>query len=173
MSRFHTSLTAAIFCLSLIGLLSGNSRTRNSPIQVAAIGDSHFEPGSPLVTFLGRELGREYRVKAEGRRGWPTRMWISHRRTWRRICRRSDIVLISLSGNDRTQGVPPRVYKENINRLMEWCFEQGAVTFWITRPSDYRPPLVFAPDGIHLNREGARMYAPVLAEIVRHLRQRL
>jgi lysophospholipase L1-like esterase len=160
-----------ILALVTIGsvFLPASNAASHQPIYVSAIGDSHFEPGSALVRFLAREVGPRYRVVAEGRRGWPTRLWIRNRLAWRRVCRRSDIVLISLSGNDRVQGVPASVYKANIDRLWGWCEDQGAATTWITRPSDYVPRLQFRRDGIHLSREGARTYAKVLAGTVRRL----
>ena len=88
------------------------------PIRVMAMGDSHFERGSPLVRFLERDLGMNYRVVAAGRRGWTSGMWRSRIWQWRAISRRADIILISLSGNDRSNNIPASIFKPNIDESL-------------------------------------------------------
>lgn len=143
------------------------------PIRVMAMGDSHFERGSPLVRFLERDLGMNYRVIAAGRRGWTSGMWRSRIWQWRAISRRADIVLISLSGNDRSNNIPASIFKPNIDFLWDVAEEEGAAAQWIVRPSDYTPTPELRRDGVHLTRNGARSYARILADIVRTLESRL
>lgn len=138
-------------------------------IEVCVIGDSHFESGTILPRYLQEVLGDEYRVTSHGRRGWTTRRWLRHLDEFVEACHEADIILISLGGNDRASGFDREEIRRNLDLLMSAYSELVYEVYHISRPSDYyhesRPDL-FAADGIHLNRQGAKEYAQILAELI-------
>jgi len=132
---------------------------------VCAVGDSQVESGAYLIHALGAELGENYEVRAEGRRGWTSSRWI---RTgdFASVCEGADIVLVSLGGNDRRHGRSWGAIKENVDALIA-TLPPGTRVWHMPVPRFYRPRIPLAPDGIHLTRGGAIIYARMIAP---HLR---
>jgi len=133
---------------------------------VCAIGDSQVEPGSMLVENLQRELGPEYVVTAHGRRSWTTQQWIASG-DFGTVCGPSEIVLISLGGNDRSHGISWEVIERHLETLIRQLPRRTRIIYHMTVPRYYRPLLSLTPDGIHLTPSGARTYAHIIAP---HLR---
>jgi lysophospholipase L1-like esterase len=121
-------------------------------------------PGSYFLRVLQEELGEEYEIRAEGRRGWTSRRWIRSG-DFAEVCEGADIVLVSLGGNDRVHGRTWRSIKENVSTLVE-SLPSGTHVFHMTVPRYYRPRIHLASDGIHMSRRGAREYARVVAPML-------
>jgi lysophospholipase L1-like esterase len=152
--------------LILIGSQESSAQDFERKIQVCCIGDSHFEPRSPLLRFLARELGSDYSVIARGRRGWSSQRWRDIEDIWRAECINSRIILVSLGGNDPRDGLSPEQSLLNIEYLMG-IFHPDSIVIRILRPNMVRPRLETGRDGIHLTTNGARRYARIIAEQVR------
>jgi lysophospholipase L1-like esterase len=154
-------LTPFFFLFSSVGLAQDIVPSH----IVCAVGDSHVEDGSFLITALGRELGEDYEVRAEGRRSWTSSRWI---RTgdFASVCEGADIVLVSLGGNDRRHGRSWRAIKENVDVLIS-TLPTGVHVWHMPVPRYHRPRVPLAPDGVHLTRGGATIYARMIAP---HLR---
>lgn len=129
---------------------------------VCAIGDSHVEPRSALLRNLQLELGPEYDVVSQGRRGWTTDDWL-RAGDFGLVCGGAEIILISLGGNDLTHGRDFAYIQANIQLLIAQLPFTARLIYHMMIPRLYSPRLTLALDGIHLARQGAREYAHILA----------
>lgn len=146
------------FLLTLILALSPAVEQITPAHVVCAIGDSQVERGSLLISALRTELGPDYRVLAQGRRGWSTRRWIIAG-DFAETCEGADIILISLGGNDIAQGRTPERIQANMGLLLA-TLPPGLRVYHMPVPRVYRPSWT---DGVHLTRRGAREYARMIA----------
>lgn len=166
-------MTKRLFLLVIIGFFLLVSAPVRSQVEdeeyptyiVCAIGDSHVTRHSPLVSALSVELGEDYEVWARGRRGWTSARWIRSG-DFASECAGADVVLISLGGNDRNNGRSWSAIRENVATLIA-TLPPGAFTYHMPVPRFYRPRVPLAPDGVHLTRGGATIYARMIAP---HLR---
>jgi lysophospholipase L1-like esterase len=155
-------LFAKLFAFFLCLPLKASAQTHT----VCAIGDSQVEPGAMLVSELQRQLGPGYSVIARGRRSWTTQQWIEAG-DFGTVCGSSDIILISLGGNDRNHHVPLTTIDSNVTTLIAQLPTTARLVYHMTIPRYYRPRLALTLDGVHLTLTGARTYAAIL---VPHLR---
>lgn len=133
---------------------------------VCAVGDSHVEPNSAFVRALQAELGSEYVVRAEGRRGWSTVNWLRSG-DFGTVCQDADIVLVSLGGNDATQNRDWNTIYRNVRLLTDQIpWGRVRVIYHMVVPRFYFG-LTMARDGIHLAPQGAREYACIVAPYLR------
>lgn len=130
---------------------------------ICAIGDSHVEPNSAFVRALQSELGPEYTVRAEGRRGWSTVNWLRAGDFGQR-CQNADVVLVSLGGNDISQGRSWASIYQNVKQLMDQIpWGRVRLIYHMVVPRFFYPLPTMASDGIHLAPQGSREYARVVA----------
>lgn len=150
----------------LLGVLLFSSPVA-AQYEVCAIGDSQVEPGSAFIRYLQRELGPEYHITPHGRRSWTTDRWI-RAGDFGTLCADSDIVLVSLGGNDIPAGHDFAHIRTNVRTLMDSIpWGRVRVLYHMIIPRFYYPLPTMARDGIHLSRTGAREYARIVAPYLR------
>lgn len=140
---------------------------RAQEFVVCAIGDSHVEQGSRFLYELREALGSGYVVEAHGRRGWTSRRWV-RRGDFGAECADSDIVLISLGGNDESSRISNVETKRNIDILIGQLPNRILFIFHMGVPRFVLPRTFLARDFIHLNRDGAQKYATQVAAVLRY-----
>lgn len=157
--RLFAKLFAFFLCLPL------RASAQQEHFTVCAVGDSQVEPRALLLSELQTQLGPQYTVIARGRRSWTTQQWIEAG-DFGTVCGHSDIILISLGGNDRHHHVPLATIEANMRTLIAQL-PPARIVYHMTIPRYYRPRLSLTADGVHLTLVGARTYAAIL---VPHLR---
>lgn len=163
--RFNLAFLFILFLLILLLVNQVKSQGFVSRWEVCAVGDSHVVPDSYFLRMLQIELGDEYHVYGVGRRGWSAQRWINSG-DFASSCEGADIVLVSLGGNDRHNGVSWERIRERVESLLETLPDDVHV-YHMEIPRYYRPRLSLGADGVHMTRAGARRYAEIVAPFLR------
>ncbi|MCK9280414.1 MAG: hypothetical protein M0P71_07330 [Melioribacteraceae bacterium] len=132
---------------------------------IVAVGDSHVEPGSALISEL-QKLMPDFTISALGIRGYTTTRWLNSQAEFKNRISGAGIVLLSIGDNDVAAGKTTQQINANIENLKA-LLDYDQVFVYINPPRTLSG-INLANDGIHLTRSGAQQYAPRIKEKIVH-----